>query len=205
LFESAADVPTIVDPKDAAESAGLRYVSDARPGIRRRKSERVSPTLAQTAPGSQSGMSSGASSRSRFHRPGRMCGSALTASKLAVAGSGSSDTLNFPTLGPAAAFTGTGSRFGTETGWTAGVAWNGWRSGSGWNSVGVVSVFNLESSGVQAPERRPRVVIYQRHSLKLARRPPDQRSHEWLRRQELQRKQTAVGNAANGRKRPTDR
>jgi len=31
-----------------------------------------------------------------------------------------------------------------------------WRSGSGWNSVGVVSVFNLESSGVQAPERRPR-------------------------------------------------
>ena len=29
---------TIVDPQDAAESAGLRYVSDARPGIRRRKS-----------------------------------------------------------------------------------------------------------------------------------------------------------------------
>lgn len=29
---------TIVDPKDAAESAGLRYVSDGRPGIRRRKS-----------------------------------------------------------------------------------------------------------------------------------------------------------------------
>src|SRR5205814_8547494 len=38
LLESAADVQTIVDPKDAAESAGLRYVSDARPGIRRRKS-----------------------------------------------------------------------------------------------------------------------------------------------------------------------
>ena len=31
-----------------------------------------------------------------------------------------------------------------------------WRSESGWNSVGVVSVFNLESSGVGAPERRPR-------------------------------------------------
>ena len=31
-----------------------------------------------------------------------------------------------------------------------------WRSGSGWNSVGVVSVLNLESSGVGAPERRPR-------------------------------------------------
>jgi DNA topoisomerase-1 len=30
-------VPTIVDPQGAAESAGLRYVSDARPGIRRRK------------------------------------------------------------------------------------------------------------------------------------------------------------------------
>jgi DNA topoisomerase I len=28
---------TIIDPKDAAESAGLRYVSDARPGIRRKK------------------------------------------------------------------------------------------------------------------------------------------------------------------------
>jgi DNA topoisomerase-1 len=38
VFESAADGQTIVDPKDAAESVGLRYVSDARPGIRRRKS-----------------------------------------------------------------------------------------------------------------------------------------------------------------------
>jgi len=38
LFDSAADAQTIVDPQDAAESAGLRYVSDARPGIRRRKS-----------------------------------------------------------------------------------------------------------------------------------------------------------------------
>ena len=38
MFESATDAQTIVDPKDAAESAGLRYVSDARPGIRRRKS-----------------------------------------------------------------------------------------------------------------------------------------------------------------------
>jgi transposase InsO family protein len=33
---------------------------------------------------------------------------------------------------------------------------NSWRSGSGWNLVGVVSVFNLESPGVRAPERRPR-------------------------------------------------
>jgi Bacterial DNA topoisomerase IB, N-terminal domain len=38
LFDSAADVQTIVDPQDAAESAGLRYVSDARPGIGRRRS-----------------------------------------------------------------------------------------------------------------------------------------------------------------------
>jgi hypothetical protein len=39
LFESAAgDVQTIVDAKDAAESTGLRYVSDARLGIKRRKS-----------------------------------------------------------------------------------------------------------------------------------------------------------------------
>jgi Eukaryotic DNA topoisomerase I, catalytic core len=37
LFDSPADVATIVDPKEAAESVGLRYVSDARPGISRRK------------------------------------------------------------------------------------------------------------------------------------------------------------------------
>ena len=36
-LESTDTVETIVDPKDAAESAGLRYVSDARLGIRRRK------------------------------------------------------------------------------------------------------------------------------------------------------------------------
>src|SRR6266480_4263813 len=37
LLESPDNVETIIDPKDAAESAGLRYVSDARPGIRRKK------------------------------------------------------------------------------------------------------------------------------------------------------------------------
>src|SRR6516165_9592640 len=37
LVESADSAQAIVDPKDAAESAGLRYVSDARPGIRRKK------------------------------------------------------------------------------------------------------------------------------------------------------------------------
>ena len=37
LLESPDSVETIIDPKDAAESAGLRYVSDARPGIRRKK------------------------------------------------------------------------------------------------------------------------------------------------------------------------
>jgi DNA topoisomerase-1 len=38
VFDAAPDteVQTIVDPKDAAESAGLRYVSDNRPGITRR-------------------------------------------------------------------------------------------------------------------------------------------------------------------------
>jgi DNA topoisomerase I len=40
LFESVADVQTIVDPQEAAESAGLRYVSDARPGIRRKSSRK---------------------------------------------------------------------------------------------------------------------------------------------------------------------
>src|SRR5580704_14656001 len=37
LVESSDNEQTIVDPKDAAQSVGLRYVSDARPGIRRRK------------------------------------------------------------------------------------------------------------------------------------------------------------------------
>src|ERR1700761_619433 len=38
LLESTDTIEAIVDPKDAAESAGLKYVTDARPGIRRRKS-----------------------------------------------------------------------------------------------------------------------------------------------------------------------
>ena len=46
MFDSAADVQTIVDPKDAAESAGLRYVSDTRPGVRRRKSGKGTYTRA---------------------------------------------------------------------------------------------------------------------------------------------------------------
>jgi DNA topoisomerase I len=37
LLDPAEDIQGIVDPRDAAESAGLRYVSDARPGIRRQK------------------------------------------------------------------------------------------------------------------------------------------------------------------------
>ena len=38
VSDKSAEVQTIVDPKDAAETAGLRYVTDGRPGIRRRKS-----------------------------------------------------------------------------------------------------------------------------------------------------------------------
>ena len=37
LVVSPDNEQTIVDPKDAAQSVGLRYVSDARPGIRRKK------------------------------------------------------------------------------------------------------------------------------------------------------------------------
>jgi DNA topoisomerase-1 len=37
VFDPAEDVQTTDDPKDAAESAGLRYVLDDRPGIQRRK------------------------------------------------------------------------------------------------------------------------------------------------------------------------
>ena len=42
-----AEAETIVDPRDAAESAGLRYVSDERPGIRRR---RAGKSFAYTKP-----------------------------------------------------------------------------------------------------------------------------------------------------------
>jgi DNA topoisomerase-1 len=38
LLERSNNVETVVDPEDAAESAGLIYVSDERPGIRRRRS-----------------------------------------------------------------------------------------------------------------------------------------------------------------------
>jgi DNA topoisomerase IB len=37
LVDSAHGAQAIVDPREAAELAGLRYVSDARPGIRRKK------------------------------------------------------------------------------------------------------------------------------------------------------------------------
>jgi DNA topoisomerase-1 len=37
VVDPADSAQAIVDPRDAAESAGLRYVSDARPGIRRKK------------------------------------------------------------------------------------------------------------------------------------------------------------------------
>lgn len=37
MFDSEEDVQTIVEPRDAAESAGLRYVTDDRPGIRRKR------------------------------------------------------------------------------------------------------------------------------------------------------------------------
>ncbi|HEX5866567.1 MAG TPA: DNA topoisomerase IB, partial [Beijerinckiaceae bacterium] len=37
LLEDQAESGTVVDPREAAESAGLVYVSDEEPGIRRRK------------------------------------------------------------------------------------------------------------------------------------------------------------------------
>ena len=37
LVHSSAKAEVVVDPKDAATSAGLRYVSDSRPGIRRKR------------------------------------------------------------------------------------------------------------------------------------------------------------------------
>ena len=38
MFDTADDPQAIVDARDAAESVGLRYVSDSRPGLTRRKS-----------------------------------------------------------------------------------------------------------------------------------------------------------------------
>ena len=40
LVVSAHSAQAIMDPKDAAELAGLRYISDARPGIRRKKARK---------------------------------------------------------------------------------------------------------------------------------------------------------------------
>jgi DNA topoisomerase-1 len=37
LVDSPDSVQAVIDPRDAAESAGLRYISDDRPGIRRKK------------------------------------------------------------------------------------------------------------------------------------------------------------------------
>jgi hypothetical protein len=53
LLEPPDGAQEIVDPRDAAESAGLRYVSDERPGIRRKKG-RDSATHGPTARGSSS-------------------------------------------------------------------------------------------------------------------------------------------------------
>jgi DNA topoisomerase I len=47
LKDSPDAAQTIVDPRDAAESAGLRYVSDERPGIRRK---RVGPGFSYVRP-----------------------------------------------------------------------------------------------------------------------------------------------------------
>jgi DNA topoisomerase-1 len=38
VFDPANEVQAVADPKEAADLAGLRYVTDARPGINRRKS-----------------------------------------------------------------------------------------------------------------------------------------------------------------------
>ena len=37
LQDRPSDTDSVVDPRDAAEAAGLRYVSDELPGIRRKK------------------------------------------------------------------------------------------------------------------------------------------------------------------------
>ena len=45
LIEPPDSAQAIVDPRDAAESAALRYVSDERPGIRRKKAGTERPSL----------------------------------------------------------------------------------------------------------------------------------------------------------------
>jgi DNA topoisomerase I len=51
LLDSPDGVQTIIDRRDAAESAGLRYISDARPGIRRKKAGTVLATRVPTGRG----------------------------------------------------------------------------------------------------------------------------------------------------------
>jgi len=45
LLDPNSSPDNIVDPRDAAETAGLRYVSDEEPGIRRKKSGKGFPYL----------------------------------------------------------------------------------------------------------------------------------------------------------------
>jgi hypothetical protein len=54
LVDLADSAQAIADPKDAAESAGLRYVSDARPGIHRKKAGKDSRIAGQTGRSSPS-------------------------------------------------------------------------------------------------------------------------------------------------------
>ena len=57
------------DPADSAEAAGLRYVSDTTPGIRRSAGQRGSATSGPTAsPSRRQGRPRSASARSRFRR-----------------------------------------------------------------------------------------------------------------------------------------
>lgn len=68
LVESPDNTQTIVDPRDAAESAGLRYVSDERPGIRRNK---AGTGFTYTRPDGSRLVERGALKRIKARRPRR--------------------------------------------------------------------------------------------------------------------------------------
>jgi len=66
----------VVDPRDAAESVGLRYVSDDEPGLRRRK---IGKGFSYLKPDGKSGATKPRASvfvSSRFHLPIATSGSA---------------------------------------------------------------------------------------------------------------------------------
>ena len=70
------NIDIVADPVASAKLAGLRYVTDEQPGIRRNRRATASPTSTPTASASATRTRWAASASSRFRRPGPTSGSA---------------------------------------------------------------------------------------------------------------------------------